>query len=292
MGDPMTGAPIAGGAMTGTPMAGGVAGTGAMPGASPIAVAPADLGGDCPLERHIGGFEVTHRQEFAFVTGEVTESVIPLSVTALVAESGGCRLMRKDNPHCEVPCSAGQVCGPALACVPFPAKLDVGTVTIEGLREPITMLADAANSYSAAGPAFPLFEAGDGIRLTTTAADVEAITLHGIGVEPLVLTNGDWVVRRDQPLDLAWTPGATGARVRFTFNVDQHGNSPVTMVCDVEDTGGYQIDASMVNALIDAGVSGAGSANAYRETVDSATVGRGCIDLRVASHVRGRLRVE
>ena len=279
-------------AMTGGTTAAGTGGVAGSSVAEPISVAPADLAGACPLETRVGGFEITHRETFAFATGEVREAVHPLSVTALVTEAGGCQLRRKENPHCATACAAGELCSPDLMCVPAPVKMSLGSVTVEGLRQPVTMQPDASNDYSAMNPAFPLFDTGSGIRLTAAEAGAGGVSLLGIGVETLVLTNSDWVMRRDQPLELAWTPGSSGARVYFTFNVDQHGNSPVTMFCDLEDTGSAQVDATIVNALLDAGISGAGSANAFRQTMDSADIAQGCIDLRVASHVRGMLRVE
>jgi hypothetical protein len=75
-------------------------------------------------------------------------------------------------------------------------------------------------------------------------------------------------------------------------NVDQHGNSPVTMVCDVEDDGQHTIPSGIITNLLEYGVSGFATFDLYRRTVDSTWLEPGCVELRIFSYMQGKLMVE
>ena len=96
-------------------------------------------GTPCPAGQRIGSFEVAHWDFYSAVAGEVAEGVIPLTVLQLVHEQGDCRLMRKENPFCDPPCGAGQLCDHDSTCIAYPANISVGEVTVSGLAKPITM---------------------------------------------------------------------------------------------------------------------------------------------------------
>ena len=80
--------------------------------------------------------------------------------------------------------------------------------------------------------------------------------------------------------------------VRLNLNVDQHGVTPVTLVCDVPDTGSFTVPEKLTTALIGLGVSGFATANLYRRTTDAVTTPVGCVDLLVQSFVKAKMVAE
>jgi hypothetical protein len=104
------------------------------------------------------------------------------------------------------------------------------------------------------------------------------------------------VITPHQPLEVKWTKGTRDdMRVHVRINVDQHGNTPISLECDAADTGALTIPAALIDALLGAGQSGVPNAKIERRTVDSKDVGPGCADLVVRSRVgepQLKLRVE
>jgi hypothetical protein len=71
--------------------------------------------------------------------------------------------------------------------------------------------------------------------------------------------------------------------VALTLNVDQHGITPISLVCDLADSGSASIAASLVDALLGAGISGWPNASLSRQTVDSQDFGDGCLEFVVST---------
>lgn len=252
-----------------------------------------DLAGPCPLETRIGEFDVGHRELYSAVTGSVREAVIPNAVLELVYEEGDCRLLRRLNPTCDPSCKPGETCNSNMECIPFPTNRDVGTVTTAGLTTDVSIEPNKINfNYENTDVDHPPFEPGHAIQLTAAGAELEGFTLRGFGVEPIVADNQDWVMMAGQPLEITWT-GADGPwQIHVTLNIDQHGLSPVTMFCDLDDTGSGTIAASLVDQLIDEGFSGFASANLFRRTVDSVEIDPGCVQLATYSHLTPSLSLQ
>lgn len=261
--------------------------------AEPMDWSLADLGGACETADHVGWFELAQWEdepdlEFSTVTGTVQDAVIPTTILFEEQVEGQCTLWRKINPYCEDACDSDQVCTHDGECVPWPQQLDVGTVRVEGMLQDLAMEPDGFNNYWDTNVSHPLFEPGAPIRLTSD----NGITLRGLGVDALVVAETAWHIVRGQDLELAWTAGEAEATVLLSFNVDQHGNSPITMRCEVPDTGSYAVPGSILEALLDYGVSGYASGWMRRLTADKTSTEHGCVDLQVYSHVGTDLTVE
>jgi hypothetical protein len=71
--------------------------------------------------------------------------------------------------------------------------------------------------------------------------------------------------------------------VLIEMNVDQHGLTPITLVCDVPDTGEAVLPQGATDALIAAGVTGFPSGRLTRRTVDAFTEADRCVDFTVTS---------
>ena len=274
--------------------------------APPADVPPADTTGPtpeygtpCVPAERVGTVIVSHEpyspgspDYYAAVTAEVADGVTPLTILQLELEQGECRLMRKVNPFCAAPCGPLEVCNHDGVCLAAPQNRSIGTVTVTGLAEdPVVLEPNPTNYYWNTDLPIPLFAPLAPVEVVATGADLAGFELSAWGVPDLVVADGVLTMEHGQGLAVTWT-GAPGPwRLYFTLNVDQHGNSPLSMICDVADTGSYVIPASLVDAMLDAGVSGFATAHFYRRTVDSAAIAEGCVELRVRSFVMVHLTV-
>jgi len=260
--------------------------------------APGDEGAACSLDTRVGGFEVADLGAYSAVSGSVAAGVLPITVLEEVGREGDCVLLRKENPFCDPPCAPGELCNdpdgnPATdgTCEPYPPNLDAGPVHVAGILQDVIMLPDASKNYSETCVPDPLFDEGAPIQLFAEGAEAETFSLDGTGVAPLEADTA-WTMSPGTPLDVVWTPSDGPGRIWLSFNVDQHGNSPVTLVCDVEDTGATTVPATLIDQLIDFGVSGFATGLMRRRTVDSVQIAEGCVDLLVYTHLRGALQCD
>jgi hypothetical protein len=263
-----------------------------------------ETGGDdfaptCALDVRLGGFIIGNYETdgYSTVSGSVAEGVIPLTVLQPKEFEEGCQLLQKDNPFCDPPCGAGQLCDHDGGCVPYPENREVGTVTVTGLNVggPIVM-EPKNNMYFDTTVSYPVYDSGADIQVQVTGGEVLGVggfTLQAKGIPSLVVPDRYWSMEDGKTLDLSWTPeeGHEG-EIYFSLNVDQHGNSPVSLFCRVKDTGSHAVSANLVSTMLSYGVSGFATADLYRRDVDTVNLPAGCVDLQVLSHVQGMLSVE
>jgi hypothetical protein len=245
----------------------------------------APLRGACPLEDRLGGFEVYENGQYYALSGEIANGVVPLTVLEEIGSEGDCKLLRRPNPFCSPSCGSSDTCSLDGECVPYPLSQDVGIVRFEGLAECLELQARFGNKYYDTELPQPAFAAGDLVRMTTGEGTYGPLELWGVGVTPLQGATVDWTLEQGTPLPIQWIAAPEGARSRVLLhvNIDQHGATPLTIVCEVADTGQYEISATLVDDLFAAGVSGFPNAGIPRQTVDARTIAAGCVDLVVAS---------
>lgn len=246
---------------------------------------PAGLAGPCDPSERAGGFAIEHGSDFSHVTGAVADGVVPEAAPIELLSAGGCRLVRKTYFVCDPACGAGTTCGPGGACVVWPENVDVGTVVVEGLLAPVSMTPTAVGkTYFATGLPHPPFEPGAEIALSAGGGGHGAFAIESAGVDPLERGEAEWTVAAGQDLVVTWAPGTVSeASIALSLGVDQHGLSPGAITCEAPDTGSLVVPASLVDALLDLGVSGFPTGSLARETVDSTDTSLGCVDLRVRS---------
>ena len=245
----------------------------------------------CTSAERIGHFIVGHEEFYAQVSGEVAAGVIPLTVLQEVEKLGDCRLMRKENPFCETPCQAGELCDHDGTCVAYPENKSVGTVTVSGLKDGAVVMEPKNATYFDTNVSMPLFEASAPIHLEASGDELPGFELDAFGVPDLELPGGVITMQSGAPLDIAWSAEPGNWKLYFSLNIDQHGSSPATLFCEVEDTGSYQVPAQFIDAILSMGVSGFATAHFYRRTVDSVMLDAGCVQLNVSSYVYGKLEV-
>ncbi len=90
----------------------------------------------------------------------------------------------------------------------------------------------------------------------------------------------DWVVVGGQPFSVSWDAPATevATEVVVELRIDQHGTTPASVVCRFADEGAGEVPASVIDGLMDLGVTGFPTGSVVRRTADHAPLGEGCID--------------
>jgi len=253
-----------------------------------------ELAGNCALADHVGGFVAGYEPSYSAFSGSVADGVVPLNVLEQVGEDGSCTLLRRNNPFCDPGCNAGESCDFDGSCIPYPINHDVGVVTVTGLAKPV-MLEPVAPTFSYFDTMLPHpgFEPGALITVEATGGDYSPMVLHGIGVEMIVPTADELHLAPDTPLDVAWAPGDPLTTMRLQLGVDQHGLSPLAMICSVPaDAGNLTISGELMTQFLDNGISGFPSADFHFETVDSVEIEPGCVDFVVRSHVKVAVWIE
>ena len=246
------------------------------------------LNGECDLADDYGGFVVEAYEEYSIVSGSIADGVVPITVLEVIGEDGDCEVKRRNNPFCDPSCESGDTCDFDGNCITYPANQDLGTVTVLGLAEAVEMEAVVpGNTYFNTSLPHPAFSGGDLIELQMPAGTYGPITLFGVGVEELSANDTEWRVESGTDLIVSWgapTGDVVRSEVTLRINIDQHGTSPSSVYCTFEDDGEGTVPASIVQQLVEVGVSGFPSGLLVRRTADKADAGEGCTDFEVSSH--------
>jgi hypothetical protein len=240
----------------------------------------------CPDEAHIGGFALTLDDEYTGLSGAVTDGVVPSNVAHLLAEEGPCRLLEKQNLFCAPPCVPGETCGTDGACIPYPDNRDVGLVTVTGLVEPLAIEAKWGSNYNNPGTmAHPGFETGAQIHLVAAGAELEGFELQGYGIESLEVSGKSVSIGADGASEVSWTSPAaeSPAQIHLELNINNHGSTSAWIACDTEDSGALTLPSTLITQLYAMGLSGFPSLDITRQSVDSAELTEGCVQLAVTS---------
>ncbi len=245
------------------------------------------LGGACEMDVDFGGFSVISATDGTGAEGTVADGVVPQTVLEPIASDGNCRLLRRNNPFCDPACAPGETCDFDGNCLPYPAHQDLGTVSVFGLAQDVEMEpVFPGNTYYDSTLPTPPFAAGAVVVLDMPGGVYGPSTLYGVGVEPLVTLDVEWVLEAGVSMTVRWEP-PTGDIVRseigVSINVDQHGTSPGALDCTFSDTGEATVEASIVTALVEAGVTGFPSGSLERRTQDHGPAGEGCMDFTLVA---------
>jgi hypothetical protein len=247
-----------------------------------------DLAGECPMASRWGTFIVESNEDGAYLTGQVTDGVVPVSVLTLVTESGECKIWRRENPFCDPTCGPGETCSLEGECVPYPVAQDLGQIRVDGLLSPVTVdPLEPGFLYSKTDLANPPWTAGEPLRLKIPAGALGPAELEGVGPVDLQLSTAAWEISDGQPLLLSWTAPPEGAVTELIMHlrIDQHGTTPSTIECHFADDGEGEVPAELISALVDLGLTGFPAGDIARRTADSAALGEteGCVDLFTTS---------
>ena len=261
-----------------------------------------NFGTRCELAKRVGRFEVTESYfpppqdlKVASVGGSVSNAVPALQILKKVGEEGACRLLQRVAGFCDPACAKDQECTQDGVCVPYPIPGSVGKVEVTGLAPegvPVGILPATGMKYSFTsfpGDGDNAFEPGAHIELVAAGADLGGFALQGMGVPDLVMPDKTLKIVAGQALAIEWTAEPGPWKIYFSINVDQHGLTPVTLVCEVDDTGTYAVPSTMMDALLGFNVSGFATTEFGRRTVDSTEASEGCVELVVMSSRKVRV---
>lgn len=244
------------------------------------------LAGACDLAADHGGFVVQSAGDNTGVEGKVADGVVPISVLEQIGAAGECRLLRRNNPYCEPACDRGHTCDFDGTCLPYPANQDLGVVTISGLGQDVAMdPVFPGNTYFDTSLPDPPFEPGALITLSMPDGAYGPVELHGVGIELLAGVDAEWIVDAGSDLTVRWdapTGDVVRSRVELSISIDQHGASPGVLRCSFEDDGEGTVPASLIDQLVNSGVTGFPAGNLDRRTVDRAELATGCLDFAVS----------
>jgi hypothetical protein len=233
---------------------------------------------------------------FASVAGRVSDGPTP-SVLAwdTTATSGACKLLIPRTPFCANSCGSTGACVDSAGvgvCRAYPKGLNVGTVTLSGLRTvsgatSITMTPLLMNYQPPAGTVFqfPPFTEEQSVTLAATGDTSGAFTLTANAIKPLVPLFDSVILQSGQPMTLQWTPKGSAATSSIHAEVDisHHGGLKGLIACETQDNGELVIAATLVDQLKALGISGFPTVDMTRYA--SGTNANTSVELRVESRI-------
>ncbi|MDP2315485.1 MAG: hypothetical protein Q8P41_21485 [Pseudomonadota bacterium] len=245
------------------------------------------LAGECTDDAHWGAFAIDSNEDYAYVTGSISNGVVPVSVLTQMMESGDCKIWRRENPFCDPSCDPGYTCDLSGECVTYPTTQDLGVVTVDGLSQPVSMEAVTPGyTYFDTSLPNPPWTPGSLLTLDTSGGAYDPVRLYGVAPAALAPVSMDWVINPGQPLAVAWDAPASAVRTELVLNlrIDQHGLTPSSIECVFTDDGAAEVPSDVIEELMGYGVTGFPAGDLTRRTADSSAIGAGgCIDLVASS---------
>jgi hypothetical protein len=179
---------------------------------------------------------------------------VPLEVAE---EDGDCSLLVPSLPSCLPGCPSSALCTEDDVCTPFPNAVSVGTIDVEGLGAAPFSMQPLTSAFAYQAPMTlpnPPCEEGADVR-----AEADGFTLEASCVAQLVLTMDETpVVRSGEALPLSWVPAGVPdiSHLHIVLDVAHHGGKKGEIVCDVPDTGSFEIPEPLVTRLVELGLAG------------------------------------
>jgi len=258
--------------------------------------ATVELAGACTMDVDYGSFVVDALEDYSTVSGTVSDGVVPMTVLEEVTVVGDCRALKRNNPFCDPPCESDFTCDFDGECVPYPLTQDLGTVTITGMGDAVSMdPVSPGYTYFDTSVGHPAYEPDLLLTMNSTTSPWGALELHGVGVEQLVPTQETWLFYSGEDLAITWEPpvGLARSHVLLRVTIDQHGTTPISLECSFDDDGEGIIPGDIVELLVSAGVTGFPNGSLVRRTVDSVVLGdAGCAEFVVSSTRNPDVRVD
>src|SRR5450432_104948 len=184
------------------------------------------------------------------------EPQLPPIPLKLDSELNGCQLWVVKIVSCIPGCGSAGVCTETNQCTPYPSPRDIGPVHVQGLgTSDLVMDAGTRNVYEPiAFLPYPPCVEGASVLLNG-----QGFSAQGRCIAPLAMIGPDPLpVARGQGTPLTWTaPGTSDiSRVRLSLDISQHGGKKGEIVCDIPDTGSFEIPEPLITKLVDLGLAG------------------------------------
>jgi hypothetical protein len=149
-----------------------------------------------------------------------------------------------------------QIDTPDGICRDLPPHVNLGTITLTGFKEPLTLAPDQYDRYySTGGPTNmnDLFDDGDILTATTEGGVLPALSFQAKGVAPLEISNQVVELVNGSPATVEWTPADPDSRVQVALMLGSHDPNPLTVaiVCDAPDSDGrVEIPSSVIEGFL------------------------------------------
>jgi hypothetical protein len=250
----------------------------------------------------VGTFAVEHTGQGTSVQGKVKNGPdADYQIWDVASTAGDCELRTPRIPSCMPACPGSEVCVEVNTCRAAPASVSVGDVTISGVShagasEPVKLRSIVKN-YQTPGDVTwdsPGFAAGDPIGLSASGGELEPFEIEASGVTPLLMTSDTPELAGDAPIELSWEPEVAEVETRLYVRIDisHHGGTRGLIECDTADDGSLTIDGSLLQGLIDQGVSGFPNIRITRSNIGSVPTPLGIIELKVNSLLQQDITIE
>ncbi len=153
---------------------------------------------------------------------------------------------------CDPDCPPDEYCTSGGECVPTPSFAESGTITIDGLTQPVSLEPSAWGYPPPWDLPADLFAAGDPVTLGSAGGATPALSAAVAGAEPLVAALPcDDPPPTDQDLVITWTPGTSpSARIRWEMTQDVHLFQGPRIRCETDDDGELTVPAAMIAAYM------------------------------------------
>jgi hypothetical protein len=239
---------------------------------------------------------------YTAISGKVFSGAVPEEVAWEVdSEQGGCKLLKPRVPFCEVSCGL-DVCVDDDKCEPNPKAVDVGTVTVSGLKTAsggsselkIEPIAASYSTPAGANLAYPPFEEGAEIKLSAAGGAASAFDIASRGIAPLELTTTSFALKSDSAFALTWKAAGKNdiSRIQIKLDISHHGGTKGKIECDVPDTGSLSIAADLVSKLLKLGVAGFPTVVVDRVSSGTKATAGGTVELRVVSEIEQGVEID
>jgi hypothetical protein len=193
-----------------------------------------------------------------YVFGELMTGGLHRYHTETMA-AGACRLLEYEPAFCDPPCYTG-LCSPGNVCGPYPTYLSAGTLTITGLRQPLSVtpvgcgFCDGEQYWPQSQLPEDLFAPDATVTASAPGAAFPAFSVTAGAVPTLEATFPDDKITIQDGVDftLRWTAGDGDARVRVILNANNAGHgAPYAAIleCDGPDTGSIVIPGALISAF-------------------------------------------
>jgi hypothetical protein len=203
---------------------------------------------------------------YATLIGRVSDGPSPSTLSwTETAASGSCRLLVPRAPFCDPGCGSASACVADGVCQAYPKGVDVGTVTVKGVK-----LKSGANTFSmnhllfnyqpTAGSSldFPPFAEGGTVTVSAIGDTSGPFSLTAKGIKPLTVQYDSIPLSDGQDATLLWEPkGSAGTSTVFAqVDISHHGGLKGVIECEGPDNGQLVIAGALVTQLKALGMSG------------------------------------
>jgi hypothetical protein len=168
-------------------------------------------------------------------------------VPTAIATADECAVYRRPppsqcTPACQGVCEAG-------VCHPYAENVSVGTITVTGLKQPLSFVVKSFGYEPQPFPPDDLFDAGDDITIDAPGAAIGGFHVALRGTAPLAVPTQQLVLTDGRAAEVAWTAAGSG-RVQLALLVGWHGAPwEAMLLCETADDGALTIPAALVSAL-------------------------------------------